>query len=225
MSRKNAASTTTNTDTNVQKGETSMTKKATSKATTVNTNTQVANSQKGTTVTTQVTKKWTPEVTLTKEQFGKLSKEDVYKLLEKRISQEKATSILTDLVDQERIAITDPATLPNWTYKRVMISGIDYKGLGAKTPKVVISKEEFGKLNGKKLAEVLRGNISPERAKAIVLVLLENGIVKPTASEVVEWSYNRVMVEGYAPKWTYSTGANGAKKVEVSIAGVVAKSA
>jgi len=179
----------------------------------------------GTKMTQVAATKWQPEVTLTQDQFAKLGVDDVYNHLSSRISQERAQSILLDLVGEGRIAITDPTTLTNWTFKRVVVKGIAYDGPGYKTPKVELTKEKFGKLTAEEMAEILTGNISVERAKAIVLALLRDGVVKPTAEEIVHWSYNRIAIEGIEPKWSFGTGGIGAKRVEVSIAGVVAKSA
>jgi len=186
---------------------------------------QKSKGEKTMTTKKETTKKFTPEVTITQAEFGKLSTDDVYNYITGRISQERAQKVLLQIVADGRVAITDPSTVMQWTYKRVVVKDVAYDGLGMKNPQVTLSEKEFEELDGKGMAELLTRRISVERSKDIILALLKAGIIKPTADEVGIWTYNRVMVEGCQPSWSYGTGANGMRRQEVSIAGVVAKSA
>jgi len=177
--------------------------------------------------TTKKTSKYT-EVTFTKAAAAKLTAAEKFDAIKGRISQERALLVLITLVDAGRVKLSKaPGVVMAWTYKRVVVEGIAYEGLGKKVPEVSFTQDAFAKLTFKEMAEAITGRISVEKAKDIMIALLEpaeNGkaIVDLSPTELVRFSNNRIAVAGISPEWNHGVNGSGATKQPVSIAGVSA---
>lgn len=144
------------------------------------------------------TKRDIPVVEYTQEALAKLSQEELLVAMTPRISERRALKILCDVIEDGTVTIEEPATLADWTYKHVTVSGVDLEEVtGSKKPKVTLKKADFDGLDSPGMAKLIGKHTTEKRASLIMLALMEFGL-QLTPIQVVSLSNNRIKVAGIA---------------------------
>lgn len=139
-----------------------------------------------------------PKVELTRAKAKAISAEDLLKMMTPRISERRAQKVLAEVISDGTVEITDPATLADWTYKGVVVEGVDLSEVqGAKEAKVTLKEKAFKELDGPGMAELIVANATEKRTSQVMLALIEFGL-KLTPEQIVNLSNGRIVIEGIA---------------------------
>ena len=133
-------------------------------------------------------------------EYNLLDPKEFVEELAPRVSDGHALDVLIDLVQAGTIVIGDPEVLMNWTYKAVVVEGLDPKVVkeisGKKTPVVTMSLAEFEALSPKHMGNFFRWYTTPSRAAKILLEIIKTQGYLPSAEKVVQLTNGRVAVAG-----------------------------
>jgi len=134
-----------------------------------------------------------------------------------RISDGNAISVLTEIVESGALSIKAPNVLMDWTYKGVQVEGVKADDIPGKVePSVKLTAEEFEQTTAQEMAKYIAEYTTQARAGKILLVLIDQGIYKPTAAHMVKLTNGRITIEGIElPK------KNMKKRASVLITGIV----
>jgi len=84
-----------------------------------------------------------------------------------------------------------------------------------KEAKVVLTKDQFSKMDGPAMAVTIKDNISVERAKAFLMQLIGDGVIEITEPQTLyDITYGRVVVEGAGASGISTAGVKASKKVK-----------
>jgi len=144
-------------------------------------------------------------VNLSKAEAEAISTEDLLKAMTPRISERRALKVLADVLKDGTVTVEEPETLADWTYKAVVVKGVDMSEVtGSKEPKVTLTKANFESLTGEQMAKYIEEHTTEKRASLIMLALIGFGLPL-TPVQIVDLSNRRITVEGVElPKTTTS---------------------
>lgn len=135
-------------------------------------------------------------VDLTLEEFSNLKPEKLMEMVVPRLSRIRTKAELVSRIKSGRIKIGQPSTLMNWTFKNVMVKGVNISSRGTKDTKVELSKEEFDTLTDDRKAELIEKYTRERRASEEIFPALLRMGLKLTAYDVVYLTCGRVAIEG-----------------------------
>jgi len=135
-------------------------------------------------------------ITLTLDEFKSKTAQEIASLMHNRISRERGKAELTARIRDGRIRITVPEVLADWSFKNVVVEGMNSKIRGVKTPKVTLTKEQFTDLTNPEKADFIEEYTHKRRiASDIIPQLIIKGMpVSP--EDVVRLTCGRILIDG-----------------------------
>jgi len=135
-------------------------------------------------------------IAITMDEFKSKSPQELSELVSDRLSQERAKAELITRIREERIKISNPEVLADWTYKNVSIEGVTDNIRGVKKPVVTLTLDQFKALMPEQKADyILRHTHKRRIAESIFPELIRKGMPL-SAENIVNLTCGRVSIEG-----------------------------
>lgn len=132
-----------------------------------------------------------------------------------RISRERGKTYLVDNVASGKINSITAAVLMNWTFRGVVVKGVEFKGQGrsAENALKTLTQAEFDKLSPTETSALINEYTHKRRAADVIIPALVTVGMPLTAEDVVYLTNGRIEVEGV-------TVTKSSKTTEAVVTGV-----
>lgn len=147
-----------------------------------------------------VTKKDLTVLNFTRDEYNALDPKVFVDEIAPRISESHALDVLVALVQEGVFDIKAPEVLMNWTYKAVVVAGVNLQVVkeipGKKVPVVTLSMEEFETTTPEEMGNYFKEYTAVGRAARTLLLIIKNEGFLPSAEKMVQLTNGRITVEG-----------------------------